>query len=154
MKDKQQLLCFVRKEWAAATPEEIIRQRLLHQMVEILGYPLSHLVLEKELGQLPHLQGIASNLPVRRTDIVCFGKGIHPLHDLYPLLVIECKAVAITPKAFNQVIGYNYYVQAPYVALANLEEVHTGWYDHTKKEYSFRKGLPFYSELIDNIIIK
>lgn len=101
-------------------PEEAVRQALLKAMVEQLGYPRQLLAVEKELSQLPHLQN-QSGLPKRRADILCFGKDIHPQYSLFPLLLIECKAGKIGFDAEQQALGYNHFVQAPYVALANLD---------------------------------
>ena len=54
--------------------EEQIRQELLKKMVEELGYPPSLLVIEKELKDLPHLQGSSFPFPKRRLDILVYTK--------------------------------------------------------------------------------
>lgn len=87
-------------------------------MIEQLGYPRELIVVEKELSLLPHLRS-HGQLPTRRADIICFGKDIHPDYSLFPLLLIECKAGEMGFDAEQQALGYNHYVQAPYVALAN-----------------------------------
>jgi hypothetical protein len=98
--------CFV-----AATPEEIVRQSLLHHMVRSLGYPKELLAVEKQLSELPHLEG-AIGLPTRRIDIVCFAR------DFHPLLLIECKEGEVGSDAIEQALGYNAFVKAPFVAVA------------------------------------
>ena len=100
-----------RKTWVAATPEEKVRQRLLQKMVGELQYPKELLVVEKELGQLPHLIA-EQKLPDRRADILCFAKNIHLHYALYPLLLIECKEGKIDIRAIDQVVGYNHFVKA------------------------------------------
>ena len=134
-------------------PEEIVRQKLLHIMMKKLGYPKNYLCIEKELDQLPHLQEKKNLLPLRRADIICFGKNIHSKHSLYPLLMIECKAHKLTKKAIEQVVGYNYYVNAYFVAVANGREVKTLFYDHQKKKYVKLDFLPSYQQLIDAVKI-
>ncbi|MEX1012267.1 MAG: type I restriction enzyme HsdR N-terminal domain-containing protein [Waddliaceae bacterium] len=143
------LYCTIRKQTVAATPEEEVRQSLIHQMVEHLHYPMSLLSVEKELGELPHLKD--HNLPKRRADIICFGKSIHLDYDLYPLLLIECKATRLTPKVINQVTGYNRYIRAYFVAVVNQDEVRIGWFDPKKKSYTFIQGLPNYADLLASV---
>ena len=115
-------------------------------MLDNLGYPPSCFVLERGLSQMPHLATSSQKFPNRRFDIICFAKGIHPDHDLYPLILIECKAVKLTDSVIRQVVGYNVYLKACYVAIANADEVQTGWYDSSKKRYQFLPGLPSYED--------
>ncbi len=133
-----------RKSWVAATPEEIVRQQLLHRMTSKLGYPLELLVIERELSQMPHLQNI-ENLPKRRIDLACFMKQGD---QLLPLLMIECKAVPLTNQVKEQVIGYNHYMRAPYVGIANQKDVLTGSFNSQTQEYQFYKQLPPYESLV------
>jgi hypothetical protein len=139
--------CTIRKEWVALLPEEEVRQRLIKLMVEQLGYPISLLVVEKSLKQMPHLSRGERKLPERRADLLCYAPGIHKEHALYPLLLIECKAVKLTSKVISQVLGYNIYLQACFVAIANQEEIKTGWFDPATKQYRFAQGLPAYEVL-------
>lgn len=138
------IYCPIRENWVSDLPEERVRQRLLSLMMRELGYPKGVLVVEKALSQLPHLQNKPGPYPDRRADILCFAKG---KEGLVPALLIECKAVPLTDKVINQVLGYNFHVQARYVAVANEGEVRTGWFDHAKKAYAFVPRLPSYHEL-------
>jgi hypothetical protein len=147
MPPKNQILCSIRNEWVSALPEEFVRQRFIKYMIE-LGYPHAHIAVEKELRQLPHMT-LISNLPDRRADIICFAKDIHPDFPLYPLLLVECKAVNLTPKVLNQVTGYNYFLKAYFVAVVNENSIKTGWYDQTLEKYTFIDRLPTYKELIE-----
>lgn len=97
---------------------------------------------------MPHLSRGQHKLPDRRADLLCYAAGIHAQHMLYPLLLVECKAVKLTPKVINQVLGYNVYLQACFVAIANQDEIQTGWYDVTQKQYRFMDGLPEYAALL------
>lgn len=141
----RQVFCPIRKLWVKATPEEIVRQNLLQQMIEALDYPFSYIAVEKELSQMPHVS--TKEIPLRRADILCYGKDIHPHYSLYPLLLVECKAVKLTPKFINQVTGYNHFIQAYFVAVANQHEVQTGWYDPSQKKYIFTPYLPSFKQL-------
>lgn len=143
-----QIHCLVRKEWVAATPEEVVRQNLISRMCGQLGFLPGGLSLEKSLDQIPHVAHQIHRPPLRRADIIYFAKGIHPHYDLYPLLLIECKAIKLSPKVINQVTGYNHYLQAYFVCIANQTEVRTGWYDPQTKDYRFVDRLPSYKELM------
>lgn len=143
------LFCPIRKELVAALPEERVRQRMLHLMLEEYGYPPGLVAVEKSLRQLPHLTPADQPLiPNRRADIVCFAKGVHPQFDLYPLLIVECKAVKLTQKVIGQITGYNHFVRAYFIAIANEEEIRIGWNDPNRDGYSFVPYLPSYTELI------
>jgi hypothetical protein len=116
-KQKGNLFDPFRQAWVVASPEEIVRQKLLRVMTTQLGLPRELLAVETQLSEIPHLKGVP-NLPKRRVDIICFAKGIHPQHPLYPLLVIECKEGQVGEDATSQVLGYNHYIQAKFVAIA------------------------------------
>src|SRR5688572_15768106 len=106
-------------------------------MIEKQGYPPENLAIEKGLHQMPHLSAPSRQIPERRADIVCFSKNIHPSYSLYPLLLIECKAIRLSSKAKNQIIGYNHHLKAYFVSIANQHEIQTGWYDLSSKQYRF-----------------
>lgn len=141
------MLCQIRQEWVSDTPEEKIRQRLLRHMLEKQKYPRSLIAVEKGLRQMPHLSlADQSKIPNRRFDIICFGKGQN--QQLNPLLVVECKAVAITVKMRQQVIGYNHFLQSKFICLASPFELITGWWDKASGDYIFIDHLPSYEELV------
>ena len=110
----------IRQQWVAATPEEIVRQRWIHRMVQELGFPKELLVIERELKMLPHLQTHPDPLPTRRVDLLSFGKG---LSNIFPLLLIECKDEALSQQALDQALAYNTFVQAYYVAIVNQDQI-------------------------------
>jgi Type I restriction enzyme R protein N terminus (HSDR_N) len=143
----------IRKKWVDKTPEEAIRQLLIRHMLEKLGYPPTLIAIEKELSQLPHLKLKSTDqVPRRRADIIVFAKG-EEKGTLSPLLMIECKAVPLLPKFAQQVIGYNTFIGAPFVALANERQVLTGCYDKVAGMYRFKLGLPRFEELKFNLLI-
>jgi hypothetical protein len=121
-------------------PEEKIRLQLIEFMKNELFYPKEMITVERSISSFPHLKGI--KVPNRRLDIAVFG-GKQPI----PLLVIECKAVNITQKAVDQVIGYNLFIKAPFIALANGKEVKT--LVKSGNRYMEKKGLPDYKILLE-----
>ena len=144
------LYCPIRKSWVAALPEEKVRQRLVQEMTHRLDYPLGTIALEVSISQLPHID-CKTPPPKRRADLIVFAKDLHPSHSLYPLLLVECKAVPITPKVIRQVVGYNQFVKAYYIAVINQTDAYTGWYHQEKNDYFFYEGLPSYSYLLESI---
>lgn len=138
------LYCCIRQEKVAATPEEKVRQKLIQYMLGDLKFPKHSLLLECQLSHLPHLSNV-KDLPNRRFDLLCMVKGIHPQHALFPLLIVECKAVKLDQEVITQVVGYNHYVLAPFVAIANHERL--VWGEQKEEGYVFKDGLPAFEEL-------
>lgn len=144
-RDKKELLYDpVRKKWVEKNPEEVVRQWLIRKMILEMGYPISLIAVEKELSILPHLQGSSNRLPKRRADILVFSKR---KEHLVPLILIECKAEAITSKFSRQVIGYNRFVGAPYVVLASKSQILTGNYDREAGAFVFKPYFPRFEEI-------
>lgn len=131
----------------AATPEEVIRQGVLALMLGEKGYPAAWIAVERAFASLQFGRA-QERLPQRRVDIVVFAKAVHPDYPLFPLLLIECKAVALDDAALQQLIGYHAYLPAPFLALANGERICTGEWHQERRTYLFQEGLPHYQTLI------
>lgn len=118
-------------------PEEDLRKQLVEKMIS-LGYPKELISIEKQLDQLPNIGH--SSLPKRRIDILAYReiKG-----DLLPLLMIECKAIAFQQQHLQQVVGYNSFINAPFIALANFD--HFLWF--SQKDEKFYYHIPSFFEL-------
>lgn len=126
----------IRKKWVDALPEEIVRQKLLSHLVENLGYPPHSIVIEKKLSELPHLERKA--VPCRRVDILCLES-----ETFRPLLLVECKAVPLQEKMFAQALGYNAFIGAPLICLANQEGFLLRW----ESDFAISNQLPTYEQL-------
>lgn len=96
----------VRKKYVVLTPEEWVRQHVIHYLAEHKHYPLSLIAVEREIP----LYGMR-----RRFDVVCYDRSGEPY------LLIECKAptVQLSQKVFDQAFRYNLTLAAPYVAITN-----------------------------------
>lgn len=105
-KGKEQILCEWRHRWVRLTPEEWVRQQLLHRLVEQYGYPASLIAVEAAI-----MVGDAK----KRCDAVVYD------HAMQPLVLIECKAetVPLTQKTLDQAITYNRKLHVPYLLLCN-----------------------------------
>lgn len=96
----------IRKKYVVLTPEEWVRQHIVHYLIEHKNFPSISIALEREID----LYGLR-----RRFDIVVFERNGNPY------LVIECKApsVRLTQQVFDQAFRYNITLCAPYVAVSN-----------------------------------
>ncbi len=147
-RNKERIYDRVRNSWVVATPEEIVRQTLLNKMIDELSYPKELIVVEKALSEIPMLS--ATSVPLRRIDVACFAKNIHPDHSLYPLLLIECKeSKQDAMQALEQVKGYNRYIRAYFIAVAYPGGELFGFLQ--QDQFSLMEFLPSYPQLIQAI---
>lgn len=137
--------CLIRKALVARTPEEEVRQRLLLYLIQQKGYPEGLIAVEKNLATLPHLEG-QSDLPDRRADIVVFSKNFSSLIP-FPLFLIECKAGPFREEIFRQIIGYNQFVKARWIAIANRKSIHSA-YLVSSQGWVFERGIPDYEKAL------
>jgi len=128
-----QILCAVRRVYVARTPEECVRQALLSHLFRFGGYP-EHLTRVEMPIDFFFASGTA---PKRRLDIVCFQKKED---SLLPLLLIECKAFTPHASTTSQLFGYNFFVKAPFSAIA--------WQDSI---VIYHKNAPLYQGLISQM---
>jgi len=96
----------VRKKYVVLTPEEWVRQHVIHYLVQHRYYPKSLFRIEGSL---------AYNTLQKRSDILIFDRAGKPW------MLIECKAstIKLTQRAFNQAAIYNMTLGARYVAVSN-----------------------------------
>jgi hypothetical protein len=97
----------VRKKYVSLTPEEWVRQHVLHYLLA-KGYPGSLIAIER---------GIEVNDTLKRFDVVVYDR------DSKPLIIVECKAQneAINQNVLMQIAGYNLTLKAQYFWLTNGE---------------------------------
>jgi type I site-specific restriction endonuclease len=107
-KDKERFMVFdiVRKKWIILTPEEWVRQHIIHWLIQEKKIALGLISVEKE---------IILNGTKKRYDVVVYT------HQLTPHLVIECKApeVALDESVLEQALRYNLELKAPYFMISN-----------------------------------
>lgn len=136
VKDGQNSKVFdiVRKKYVSLTPEEWVRQHLLHFLVYEKEVPKSLIGIEKK---------ILVNKMLKRTDLVVYNRNAQPL------LIAECKApsVKITQRAFDQAARYNLTVNANYFVLTNGLEIFCCTMDHSAKSYQFLRDIPSFKFL-------
>ena len=96
----------IRKKYILLTPEEWVRQHVIHFLVDEKKFPTGLIEIEKQ---------IALFNTNKRVDILVRDK------NLKPLLLVECKAadVALKQNEINQLARYQITLQAPYCMLTN-----------------------------------
>lgn len=100
------VFCVVRKKNLVLTPEEWVRQHIIHYLIHQLETPV---------GLISSEAGIKVNTLDRRCDILVYGM------DKKVKLLVECKApdISINEKVLHQIAQYNSKIQADYLWLSN-----------------------------------
>lgn len=103
---QQEVFDPVRQKWVALTPEERVRQIFILYLLNVKGFPLSHLSVE---------HAVTVNGMTQRYDLVVFDDA------LQPYMVVECKAphVKLTQKVAEQASRYNSVLKAPLLCVTN-----------------------------------
>lgn len=123
----------IRKKYMVLTPEEWVRQHLVHYLMKDKNYPISLIAVEKKLT--------INNL-TKRTDILVFNtKGL-------PEIIVECKApsVKITQASFDQIARYNLKLKANYLIVSNGLKHFFCKMDIENERYIFLENVPNYSK--------
>jgi len=123
----------LRKKEVVLTPEEWVRQHVVHWLLKDKNYPASIIAIEKQL-QL--------NKTTKRTDILLFDKkGM-------PDVIVECKAphIPITQASFDQIARYNLQLNANVLMVTNGLQHYYCAIDHKKETYIFLPELPAYQK--------
>jgi type I site-specific restriction endonuclease len=102
-KSKNYIFDVIRNKYVVLTPEEWVRQHVIHQLISN-KFPQGRISVERSLPN--------SN---KRYDAVFYNK------DLKPVLLIECKApsVKINQNTLNQVSTYISLLDIPNVLISN-----------------------------------
>ena len=118
----------IRRKYVALTPEEWVRQHVIHQLISN-GFPKGRLSVERTLP--------ASK---KRYDLVYFD-----VHG-QPQLLVECKApsIAINQKTIQQVANYIQQMDCPIILLSN-GFVHVTLF-RTTDQFKIVKDFPQFSE--------
>ncbi|MCB9202432.1 MAG: type I restriction enzyme HsdR N-terminal domain-containing protein [Flavobacteriales bacterium] len=95
----------IRRKYLLLTPEEYVRQTVVHFFMEYHNHTKSAFILEKK---------IELNKTIKRIDILILKKD-------FPYLLIECKApdIKITEETFFQSARYNTIIKAQKILLTN-----------------------------------
>jgi hypothetical protein len=123
----------IRKKYVALTPEEWVRQQLLHCLVTEYDVPQS-------------LIGVEIVVPLGkrslRADIIVYDR------KAAPMLIVECKAenVKINRQTFLQIAGYNLSLQVPWLMVGNGRQLYCCKWNPASEAYDFVTQIPKYNE--------
>ena len=126
--------CIVRKKTLVLTPEEWVRQHVIHFLVEFKKFPLG--LISSELGIQIHQLS-------RRCDVVVFGR------NQQPKLLIECKApdVKLTENTIQQIAHYNFNLQVDYLWITNGIQHGIYHIDRAQNRIQLLEELPAFEDL-------
>lgn len=115
------------------TPEEWVRQHVIHYLIQDKGYPASLMAVERQFS-LHKLK--------KRFDLLLFDRKAQPW------LIVECKApqVKISQNTFDQLARYNLKFEAQLLMVTNGIDHYFCSLDHVSKAYRFLKTIPNYQK--------
>ena len=121
----------IRKKFIQLTPEEWVRQHVVHHFIYEKKYPKSLINVEKQ---------IQVNGQTKRYDVVVY----HP--DGRLRILVECKApeVSITQATFDQIARYNTALRADFLMVTNGLNHYFCQMDFENEKYQFLHELPNY----------
>ncbi|MDR3133552.1 MAG: type I restriction enzyme HsdR N-terminal domain-containing protein [Prevotellaceae bacterium] len=125
----------IRKKFVAYTPEESVRQQLLHYLTVVKRFPEGLLQVETAI---PHPRYFF------RADVVAYDR------QLQPILLAECKApeVTISRETCEQVARYNLLVKVPFLLITNGSKHFFFYYSTGENCYIFDRNMADYEGLV------
>lgn len=132
--DKATVFDPIRQKRVFLTPEERVRQAIVHHLIHHMDYPIARLANEYTItvGKLS-----------RRCDTVVFDA------QLNPLMVLEYKApsVPITQAVIEQAFQYNSVLGVPYICLSNGSSTYAYKIGYNGSKSVALSRIPTYQEL-------
>ena len=130
--NKHQILCAWRRRYVRLTPEEHVRQTILHALEDNFAYPHGLVAVEVPI----EVAGLK-----KRCDAIVYNQ------QMQPLMLIEFKAesVPLTQQVFDQAAIYNRHLHVPYLMLSNGKDTIIAEVKETT--YQFLNHIPYYSDL-------
>lgn len=119
----------IRKKFIILTPEEWVRQHVVHYLLHEKKYPKSYINVEKIIK----INGLT-----KRYDVVVF----QPDGSIF--LLVECKApaIGISQNTFDQIARYNMSLNASYLMVSNGLNHYFCQMDYEQEMYQFLHELP------------
>ena len=126
---KKKIFDPIRKKYLVWQPEELVRQLLIHYLVQEKNYNKNHLHVER---------GLKVNGQYRRSDIITYDK------TMAPFLLVECKApsVPLSQAVLDQIATYNLAYQVPYLLISNGMHSYCCQMDYENNSYTFLDEIP------------
>lgn len=129
--NKLSIFDVIRKKFVLLTPEEWVRQHVVHDLLYNKNYPMSLISVEKI---------VKINTMNKRYDVVVFNSKAEIQ------LLVECKApsIKITQETFDQIARYNFELRAKYLYVTNGLNHYYCQMDYINQQYVFLPQLPDY----------
>ncbi|MBP6455616.1 MAG: type I restriction enzyme HsdR N-terminal domain-containing protein [Chitinophagaceae bacterium] len=107
---KQLIYDIIRKKYVTLSPEEWVRQQLIHHFTENLQYPKGVFSVEKQLK-------IGDKK--KRYDLVVYKNDM-------PWMIVECKEEneLLNKQVLNQILSYNIALKVKYLVITNGKEIY------------------------------
>lgn len=124
----------IRRKRILLTPEERVRQQIIHFLIDQRGVPAGLIQIEK---------GLMVNGLSKRFDIL-----VHNAHG-DPILLVECKAknINLGQDTFDQVARYNIALRVPWLVISNGKDTFCARIHFDKKDYAFHPDIPHFTDL-------
>jgi len=121
----------IRRKFIILTPEEWVRQHVVHFLLHEKKYPKSLINVEKLLT----INGLT-----KRYDVVVFNP------DGSIFILVECKApqIKISQTVFDQIARYNMTMQSQFLMVTNGHNHYFCSMDYENEKYIFMEALPDY----------
>lgn len=126
----------VRKKFVSLTPEETVRQQMIHYLVVNRKVPLGLVAVE---------YAIRINQMQKRCDILVFSrKG-------YPLMIVECKArhIKLNQEAIEQAARYNLRLNVQFLTITNGLKTYCCRLFGSSEHFQLLQQIPVYDELCE-----
>lgn len=130
---RTQIFDAFRNKYVALTPEEWVRQHVLHYLLDELKYPKNKIAVEVSLK----VNGLS-----KRADIVVYDS------EMNPWMLLECKAaeVEVNQSVFDQAARYNLSMKVPFLVVTNGMRLLAARIDLKKGKIFPVKGMPVYGD--------
>ena len=129
---KVSIFDIIRKKHIILTPEEWVRQHLVHFLINQLNYPKSLISVE---------DGLKVNKMQKRSDIIIYNR-----HGKV-FMVVECKSAKIKlgQNSMIQLSTYNQKYNAEYLALTNGLQIYVCRMDYENKTSDYIDQFPVFN---------
>jgi hypothetical protein len=135
MKDGQtpEVLDLLRKKWLVLTPEEWVRQHVLHWLLYQTSYPAGLISVERRISEQSF-----------RTDVLAYSRSGKPA------LLVECKEsrVPVTKETLMQCMKYNQHLGARFLWVTNGKNHLVLEVNDRGEAVKQHAGLPPFEEII------
>lgn len=131
---KRQIFDVLRRKYVALTPEEWVRQHVVHYLLDYKGYPKGLLANEVE---------VVIGEKKLRCDTLLYNRA------LQPQMIIEYKSpeIDLTQRVFDQITAYNFLLHVDYLIVSNGRQHYCCRMDYERQSYQFLKEIPWYEDL-------